>query len=132
LRPQILQTKRGSISLNMTSSGQRSAINSFEWLHRKSTINQHGRNAGPSHFAEGDLSGTELGLIRRCEEGIQRAKRKGTKFGRPQALDDGERRMIADRYAKRATIVEPAEEYEVGAGTIWRTLNSFFEASTSV
>ena len=125
MRPQILQTKRGSISLNLTSSGQRSAIISFEWLHRKSTINQHGRNAGPSHFAEGDLSGTELGLIRRC-------KRKGTKFGRPQALDDGERRMIADRYAKRATIVELAEEYEVGAGTIWRTLNSFFEASTSV
>jgi hypothetical protein len=49
--------------------------------------------------------------------------REGTKFRRPQALDDGERRMIADRYAKGATIVQLAEEYEVGVGTIWRALN---------
>jgi DNA invertase Pin-like site-specific DNA recombinase len=81
----------------------------------------------------GGIAEFERGLIRkRCEEGIARAKRKGTKFGRPQALDDGERRMIADRYSKGATIVELAEEYEVGAGTIWRTLNSPFEVSASV
>jgi hypothetical protein len=31
----------------------------------------------------------------RTEEGIERAKAKGTKFGRPTALDDGEKRRIA-------------------------------------
>jgi DNA invertase Pin-like site-specific DNA recombinase len=46
----------------------------------------------------GGIAEFERGLIRkRCEEGIERAKRKGTKFGRPQALDEGERRTIADR-----------------------------------
>jgi DNA invertase Pin-like site-specific DNA recombinase len=39
-------------------------------------------------------------IRKRCEEGIARAKRKGTKFGGPSALDASQRRMIADRYAK--------------------------------
>jgi hypothetical protein len=43
-------------------------------------------------------------------------------FGRPSALDDGERRMIADRYAKGETMTDLAAEYEVGLGTIWRAL----------
>ena len=81
----------------------------------------------------GGIAEFERGLIRkRCEEGIERAKRKGTKFGRPQALDEGERRTIADRYAKGATIVELAAEYEVGAGTIWRSLQSGKEAAWQV
>jgi DNA invertase Pin-like site-specific DNA recombinase len=81
----------------------------------------------------GGIAEFERGLIRkRCEEGIERAKRKGTKFGRPQALDEGERRTFADRYAKGATIVELAQEYEVGAGTIWRSLQSGKEASWQV
>jgi DNA invertase Pin-like site-specific DNA recombinase len=71
----------------------------------------------------GGIAEFERGLIRkRCEEGIERAKRKGTKFGRPTALDDGERRMIADRYAKGETMTDLAAEYEVGLGTIWRAL----------
>lgn len=37
---------------------------------------------------------------KRCEKGIARAKRRGTKFGRPAVLDD--------RYASAA---EPAREY---------------------
>ena len=81
----------------------------------------------------GGIAEFERGLIRkRCEEGIERAKAKGTKFGRPQALDAGEIRVIADRYAKGETIVELAQQYEVGAGTIWRALNSPFVASASV
>jgi DNA invertase Pin-like site-specific DNA recombinase len=81
----------------------------------------------------GGIAEFERGLIRkRCEEGIERAKRKGTKFGRPSALDEGERRVVAERYAKGATIVELAQEYEVGAGTIWRSLQSGKEASWQV
>ena len=41
----------------------------------------------------GGIAEFERGLIReRCEEGIARANRKGTKFGRPTALDPGPRR----------------------------------------
>lgn len=81
----------------------------------------------------GGIAEFERDLIRsRTDEGIERAKRLGKKFGRPFALDDGEKRMIADRYAKGATIPELAAEYEVGVGTIHRALNSPFEASASV
>jgi DNA invertase Pin-like site-specific DNA recombinase len=81
----------------------------------------------------GGIAQFERGLIRkRCEEGIARAKRKGTKFGRPSALDEGERRTIAECYAKGATIPELAAEYEVGVGTIWRSLQSGEGASWSV
>jgi DNA invertase Pin-like site-specific DNA recombinase len=53
----------------------------------------------------GGIAEFERGLIRkRCEEGIARAKRKGTQFGRPTRLDAGEKRTIADRYAKGATM----------------------------
>jgi DNA invertase Pin-like site-specific DNA recombinase len=51
----------------------------------------------------------ERELIReRCEEGIARAKRKGTKFGRPSALDAGQRRRIAERYTAGETMAELA------------------------
>jgi DNA invertase Pin-like site-specific DNA recombinase len=47
----------------------------------------------------GGIAQFERELIRsRCEGGIERAKRKGTKFGRPARLDDGEKRKIAERY----------------------------------
>ena len=73
----------------------------------------------------------ERELIRkRCEEGIERAKRKGTQFGRPNRLDAGEKRKIAELYAAGRTIPELAEEYECGVGTIWRALNPF-EVSAS-
>jgi DNA invertase Pin-like site-specific DNA recombinase len=43
----------------------------------------------------GGIAEFERGLIRRrCEEGIERAKRKGTKFGRPSALDANQRRRF--------------------------------------
>ena len=71
----------------------------------------------------GGIAEFERELIReRCEEGIERAKRKGTKFGRPSALDTGQRRTIAQRYAAGETMVELAREYSCGEATIWRAL----------
>lgn len=71
----------------------------------------------------GGIAQFERSLIRkRTEEGIERARRQGKKFGRKSALDDGQKRVIADRYGKGATIPELADEYGVGVGTIWRAL----------
>ena len=68
----------------------------------------------------GGIAEFERGLIRkRCEEGIARAKRKGTKFGRPAALDAGQRRTVAQRHSAGETM---AWEYECGQATIWRAL----------
>jgi DNA invertase Pin-like site-specific DNA recombinase len=69
------------------------------------------------------ISEFERGLIRsRCEAGIARAKRKGTKFGRPPALDAGQRRKIAERYSAGETMAALAREYDCGEATIWRAL----------
>jgi DNA invertase Pin-like site-specific DNA recombinase len=66
----------------------------------------------------------ERELIRsRCDEGIERAKAKGTKFGRKSVLDASERSIIAERYAAGKTMAELAREYECGEATIWRALN---------
>jgi DNA invertase Pin-like site-specific DNA recombinase len=66
----------------------------------------------------------ERGIIReRCEEGIARARRKGTKFGRKSRLDAGQRSKIAERYAEGETIAELALDYDCGVGTIHRALN---------
>jgi DNA invertase Pin-like site-specific DNA recombinase len=71
----------------------------------------------------GGIAEFERSLIRnRCQAGIERAKAKGTKFGRPTALDLGERKRIAERYAAGETMAELAREYEVGDATIWRAL----------
>ena len=71
----------------------------------------------------GGIAEFERSLIRsRTDAGIERAKRQGKKFGRPERLDDGQKRVIADRYGKGATIPELATEYGVGVGTIWRAL----------
>ena len=71
----------------------------------------------------GAIAEFERSLIRsRTDAGIERAKRQGKKFGRPNALDDGQKQVIADRYGKGATIPDLAEEYGVGVGTIWRAL----------
>jgi DNA invertase Pin-like site-specific DNA recombinase len=57
----------------------------------------------------------ERGLIRkRCEEGIERAKHKGTKFGRPTTLDPSQRRRIAERYIAGETMAVLAREYRRG------------------
>ena len=66
----------------------------------------------------------ERGLIRkRCEEGIERAKANGKQFGRPPALDHGQRRRVAERYAAGETMAELAREYDCGEATIWRALH---------
>ena len=71
----------------------------------------------------GGIAEFERGLIRkRTDEGIERARKQGKKFGRPERLDAGQKRVIADRYGQGATIPELAEEYQVGVGTIWRSL----------
>jgi DNA invertase Pin-like site-specific DNA recombinase len=73
----------------------------------------------------GGLHEFERKLIRqRCDEGIKRAKAKGTLFGRKSVLDAGQRRKIAERYAAGAgeTMRELAIDYEVGEATVWRAL----------
>ena len=73
----------------------------------------------------GGIGEFERELIRRrCQAGIDRAKAKGTKFGRPSALDASERKRMAERYAAGETMVELAREYDCGEATIWRALNS--------
>src|SRR5260370_18951743 len=53
----------------------------------------------------GGIAEFERSLIRqRCDAGIARAKAKGTKFGRPTALDAGQRRKLAERYAAGETM----------------------------
>jgi DNA invertase Pin-like site-specific DNA recombinase len=65
----------------------------------------------------------ERDLIRkRCQAGIERAKAKGTKFGRSSVLDAGQRKRIAERYAAGETMAELARDYACGEATIWRAL----------
>ena len=71
----------------------------------------------------GGIAQFERELIQsRCEEGLERARAKGTKFGRKSVLDPGERRAITERYAKGATMAALAAEYSCGEATIWRAL----------
>jgi hypothetical protein len=58
----------------------------------------------------------------RTEAGTQKAREQGKKFGRPSALEAGQKRKIADRYAAGETMAELAREYEVGEATIFRAL----------
>jgi DNA invertase Pin-like site-specific DNA recombinase len=67
----------------------------------------------------------ERDLIRkRCAAGIAHAKAKGKRFGRPLALDAGQRQMIAERYASGETINALARDYACGDATIWRAVHS--------
>jgi DNA invertase Pin-like site-specific DNA recombinase len=69
------------------------------------------------------ISEFERSLIRqRCQVGIDRAKAKGTKFGRPNSLDASQRRKIAERLAKGETMADLAREYDCSTPTIWRAL----------
>jgi DNA invertase Pin-like site-specific DNA recombinase len=71
----------------------------------------------------GGIAEFERGLIRkRCDEGIARAKARGTRFGRPVKLDTGQKRMIADRFAKGESMADLATEYDVSTPTIWRAM----------
>jgi hypothetical protein len=40
----------------------------------------------------------------------------------PTALDAGQKRKIAERYAAGETMAELAQEYECGEATLWRAL----------
>src|SRR5262245_34895534 len=81
----------------------------------------------------GGIGEFERELIRkRCQAGIERAKKRGTKFGRPTVIDVSQRKKIAERYAAGETMAELAREYECGEATIWRALHpSPFEASAA-
>jgi DNA invertase Pin-like site-specific DNA recombinase len=71
----------------------------------------------------GGIATFERELIKtRCSEGIERAKKKGTKFGRKRAMTPEEIRTAADRYAKGETQAELAAEYGVSESTIFRRL----------
>jgi DNA invertase Pin-like site-specific DNA recombinase len=71
----------------------------------------------------GGIAEFERELIRkRCQDGIDRAKAKGTKFGRRSVLDSGQRKRLAERYAAGETMAELAREYDCGEATIWRAL----------
>jgi DNA invertase Pin-like site-specific DNA recombinase len=65
----------------------------------------------------------ERELIRsRCEDGIERAKAMGTKFGRKAKLTPEQRRVAAKRYAKGETQAELAKVYKVSEATMYRAL----------
>src|SRR6476660_8318617 len=71
----------------------------------------------------GGIAEFERSLISgRTDAGIERARKQGKKFGRPERLDAGQKRVIAELYVKGKTIPELAAEYQVGVGTIWRAL----------
>ena len=61
--------------------------------------------------------------FQRCDEGIKRAKERGTVFGRKPVLDAGKRRRIAELRAEGKTMAELAREYECGEATNWRALH---------
>jgi DNA invertase Pin-like site-specific DNA recombinase len=80
----------------------------------------------------GGLAEFERGLIRkRTDDGIARARKLGKRFGRPERLDEGQKRKIAEFYAAGKAIPELAVEYEVGVGTIWRALQPASEAKAA-
>lgn len=80
----------------------------------------------------GGIAEFERELIRkRCQAGIDRAKRKGVQFGRKPVLDAPQKKRIAERYAAGETMAELAREYEVSEPTIWRALNPFGESAAA-
>ena len=104
----------------------------MRWPPRPGTIptgqrNRHERPTSPASkllvTILGDISEFERSLIlARTEAGMLKAREQGKKFGRPSALDVGQRRKIAERYAAGETMAALAAEYEVGEATIWRAL----------
>jgi DNA invertase Pin-like site-specific DNA recombinase len=71
----------------------------------------------------GGIAEFERTLIRaRCEDGIARARAKGTKFGRRVKLSAEQRKMAAERYASGESQAELAKVYKVSEATMWRAL----------
>jgi DNA invertase Pin-like site-specific DNA recombinase len=68
-------------------------------------------------------------ILSRTEAGITKAREQGKKFGRPSALDVGQKRKIAERYAAGETMQALADEYEVGVASIHRALQGPFEVA---
>jgi DNA invertase Pin-like site-specific DNA recombinase len=68
-------------------------------------------------------------ILSRTEAGIAKARANGKKFGRPSALDVGEKRKIAERYAAGETMAQLAADYEVGEATVFRALQGPFEVA---
>lgn len=66
-------------------------------------------------------------ILSRTEAGITKAREQGKKFGRPPALDVGQKRKIAERYAAGETMQALADEYEVGVASIHRALQGPFD-----
>lgn len=67
----------------------------------------------------------ERSLIReRVKAGLQRAKRNGTKLGRPSNLNDTVRAAIVALRAKDVPIRKIASQLKVGTGTIYSVLAS--------
>jgi putative DNA-invertase from lambdoid prophage Rac len=62
-------------------------------------------------------------ILARTEAGIAKAREQGKQFGRPERLDAGQKRKIAERVAKGdASMADLAAEYGVGVATIWRAV----------
>jgi DNA invertase Pin-like site-specific DNA recombinase len=73
----------------------------------------------------GGIAEFERELIQaRTEEGRERAKAKGTKFGRKRALTPEQIKVAANRYAKGETLAMLAIDYDVSEATMSRRLNA--------
>jgi DNA invertase Pin-like site-specific DNA recombinase len=72
----------------------------------------------------GGIAEFERSLIfKRTQAGIERARAKGTKFGRKLRLDASQRRKIAERHAAGETLEALARDYSVGLATVWRAVS---------
>ena len=87
------------------------------------------RSKGPLIRSPGGVA--SRGASKRCQAGIDRAKRKGTKFGRPAVLDASQKKRIAERYSAGETMAALARQYDCSEPTIWRVLQGPFDASAA-
>jgi len=79
----------------------------------------------------GGMAEFERKLIRqRCDEGIKRAKARGTVFGRKPVLDAGERRKIVERHADGETRIRQGPTPEKFSGAPNRLTFPFSKASS--
>jgi DNA invertase Pin-like site-specific DNA recombinase len=73
----------------------------------------------------GALAEYERELIReRVKAGLERAKRNGTKLGRPTNLNDSVRAAIVELRARDMSIRRIAAQLRVGTGTVYQVLSS--------
>jgi DNA invertase Pin-like site-specific DNA recombinase len=62
-------------------------------------------------------------IQQRCDEGIERARSKGVRFGRKPKLSPSEIKVAAERYAKGETLREIGADYHVSEATMSRALS---------